>query len=94
MHLGGEVSEVSILLSDLRGFTSICESLHPEDAVWIVNCYLEEMTHVIQSFHGTITEFIGDAVLAVFGAPIKWEDDAVRAMACAIEMQKGHEKSK
>ena len=87
VHLWGEERKVTILLSDLRGFTSICESLKPEEVVWVVNCYLEEMTEVILKYNGTITEFIGDAVLAIFGAPIQGDDDSLRAMACALEMQ-------
>ena len=87
VQLGGEERKVTILLSDLRGFTSICEGLKPEEIVWVVNCYLESMTEVIQKYQGTIMEFIGDAVLAIFGAPIAAEDDALRAMACSLEMQ-------
>lgn len=87
LHLGGEERDVTILFSDLRGFTSMCESLGPKEVVWIINSYLQKMTEIIHQFRGTITEFIGDAVLAIFGAPIQGQDDPLRAMACAIEMQ-------
>lgn len=87
LKLGGEKRRITIMMSDLRGFTSIAERLSPEDVVAVINNYLEVMTGVIMKYNGTIDEFIGDAILALFGAPVKREDDAVRAVACAVEMQ-------
>lgn len=88
LKLGGESRKVTILMSDLRGFSSVCERLTPEQIVRMLNHYLGAMTDIILKNQGTINEFIGDAVLAIFGAPIAREDDARRAIACAVEMQK------
>lgn len=87
LQLVGEKREVTILMSDLRGFTTLSDRLPAEDIVGILNIYLEEMTEVILKYKGTIDEFIGDAILAIFGAPVKHPDDASRAVACALEMQ-------
>ncbi|CAN2047285.1 adenylate cyclase [Candidatus Magnetomoraceae bacterium gMMP-1] len=87
LQLGGEKKLLTIMMTDLRGFTALSERLPPEDVVSIINNYLEEMTPIIIKYHGTIDEFIGDAILIIFGAPIVREDDTQRAAACAIEMQ-------
>jgi len=87
MNLGGEKRVVTVMMTDLRGFTAITERLPAESVVAIINNYLEVMTEIILRYQGTIDEFIGDAILAIFGAPIKREDDAQRAVACALEMQ-------
>ena len=85
--LGGDKRAVTILMSDLRGFTSVAENLPAEHVVSMINHYLEAMTDVILAYNGTILEFIGDAILVVFGAPVTRADDADRAMACAVAMQ-------
>ncbi len=87
LKLGGEKREVTILMADLRDFTSLGEQLPAEQIVEMINIFLASMTGVIQSHLGTIDEFIGDAILAIFGAPIQRHDDALRAVRCAIEMQ-------
>ena len=87
LQLGGERRKVTILMSDLRGFSSISERMAPEEVVSMLNIYLEAMTNAIVKRGGTIDEFIGDAILTIFGAPIAKEDDAMRAVACALEMQ-------
>ena len=86
-RLGGDKRTVTILMSDLRGFSALSERLPPEQVVRIINNYLAAMTEVIKKHKGTIDEFIGDAILAIFGAPVGREDDARRALACAVEMQ-------
>ncbi|MGB7442035.1 MAG: adenylate/guanylate cyclase domain-containing protein [Coleofasciculaceae cyanobacterium] len=87
LKLGGERRKITILTSDLRGFTSFSERLPPEEVVKILNLYLERMADVITSYQGTIDEFMGDGILVLFGAPTQREDDAQRAIACAISMQ-------
>ncbi|MGE3538867.1 MAG: adenylate/guanylate cyclase domain-containing protein [Candidatus Tectimicrobiota bacterium] len=87
LQLGGEKRQVTILMSDLRGFTSLSNRLMPEQVVMILNRYLGAMIDVITQYQGTIDEFIGDAILVIFGAPLLREDDAPRAVACAIAMQ-------
>ena len=87
MKIGGEKRRATILMADLRGFTSISERLPAEDVVAMINIYLETMTEIIQKYQGTIDEFIGDGILVIFGAPILRPDDPRRAVACAVEMQ-------
>lgn len=85
--LGGIRQEITILTSDLRGFTSKAERLSPEEVIKILNFYLGYMADVITKYEGTIDEFMGDGILVLFGAPIYRSDDPQRAIACAIEMQ-------
>ncbi|MFB2922499.1 CHASE2 domain-containing protein [Aerosakkonema funiforme] len=87
MKLGGERRKITILTSDLRGFTALSERLSPEEVVKILNIYLESMADVITKYKGTIDEFMGDGILVLFGAPITREDDPKRAVACAVDMQ-------
>lgn len=87
LRLGGEKRTVTILMADLRGFSAMTEWLAPEQVVAALNTYLGAMTDIITAHQGTIDEFIGDAILALFGAPVAREDDARRAAACAVEMQ-------
>ncbi|MFN5137067.1 MAG: CHASE2 domain-containing protein [Pseudanabaena sp.] len=87
LKLGGDRRKVTILMCDLRGFSTISEKLPPEKVVEILNVFLGTMTEAIATYQGTIDEFIGDAILVLFGAPIYREDDAARAVASAIAMQ-------
>lgn len=87
LRIKGEKRRATILMADLRGFTSISERLPATDVVAMINIYLETMTEIIQKYQGTIDEFIGDAILVIFGAPILRPDDPRRAVACAVEMQ-------
>lgn len=88
LHLGGEARRVTILMADLRGFTPMCERLDPAQVVAILNNYLGAMGDLVADHGGTVDEFIGDAILAVFGAPIHHPDHAPRAVACAVAMQR------
>jgi adenylate cyclase len=76
------------MMSDLRGFTNLSERLEPTDVVALLNNYLSAMFEPIQRYGGTIDEIIGDAILALFGAPVVLEDAPNRAALCALEMQK------
>lgn len=87
LHLGGERREVTILMSDLRGFTVMSDRLTPEKVVMVLNHYLHHMVEIALKWGGTIDEIIGDALLIIFGAPLPLEDHAVRAASCAIDMQ-------
>lgn len=89
LALGGESRVVTVLMSDLRGFTGTTENLPPVKVVELLNRYLEVMTDIIFRYEGTIDEFIGDAILVIFGAPLFRDDDPQRAVACALEMQLG-----
>ncbi len=92
LKLGGETRKVTLLMSDLRGFTQVADRIPPDRVVRLLNNYLGTMVDVLLSFQGTIDEFIGDAILAIFGAPVQREDDALRAVACAVEMQRAMER--
>ena len=87
LELGGDLRRVTIMMSDIRGFTTLSEQLEPAQVVTMINRYLAAMTDIIMAHQGTIDEFIGDAILAVFGAPQRRDDDADRAVQCALEMQ-------
>jgi class 3 adenylate cyclase len=87
LRLGGEKRSITILMSDLRGFSALSERLDPERVVGLLNNYLGKMADIVTAHNGTIDEFIGDAILALFGAPIARADDAERAVACALQMQ-------
>jgi class 3 adenylate cyclase len=87
VRLGGELRTVSILMSDLRGFSALSERLGPEAMIGLLNRYLSRMVPVILEHRGTINEFIGDAILVLFGAPVERPDDAERAVRCAWAMQ-------
>jgi adenylate cyclase len=88
LKLGGEKRELTILMSDLRGFTALAERLEATEVVSLLNHYLSAMVEVIQRNGGTIDEIIGDAILVLFGAPVAMENDAQRAVLCALGMQK------
>jgi len=87
LELGGEKRRVTIMMTDLRGFTALSERLEPERVVQMLNAYFEVMVEVVLKYHGTINEIIGDALLIIFGAPQEMPDRAQRAIACAVEMQ-------
>ncbi|PIE39534.1 MAG: adenylyl cyclase [Gammaproteobacteria bacterium] len=87
LDMGGDLREVTIMMSDIRGFTSICEGLPAAKVVKVLNRYLGAMADIIIEHQGTIDEFLGDAILAVFGAPQRRPDDADRAVRCALAMQ-------
>jgi PAS domain S-box-containing protein len=87
LQTGGEKRKITMMMTDLRGFTSLSERLPPERVVGLLNRYLSTMVSVIKQYQGTIDEFIGDAIFVLFGAPVWQEDDAERAVACAVAMQ-------
>ena len=83
----GEKRDVAILFSDIRSFTSISELNKPETIVAFLNRYFTTMCTIIKKHGGTIDKFIGDAIMALFGAPVSYEDNARRAVAAAYEMR-------
>jgi len=87
LELGGEEREVTILMSDLRGFTALVARLAPQETIAFLNLYLEAMVDVISHYGGTIDEIIGDAILVLFGAPLASDDHAAKAVACGLAMQ-------
>ena len=87
LKLGGKRQEITILTSDLRGFTALSEHLAPEAVVRVLNLYYQEMLDAIAQYGGTIDKFLGDGMLVLFGAPTPYPDHPERAVACAIAMQ-------
>jgi class 3 adenylate cyclase/CheY-like chemotaxis protein len=92
LALGGERREITVLISDIRGFTAQANKLPPEQVIDIINFYLTAMIKVIDEYQGTINDFMGDGLLVFFGAPVAREDDPKRAIACAVAMQLAMEK--
>lgn len=87
LDLGGVTCKVTILMADIRNFTKLCEVHTPQQIVRLLNNYLGAMSSVIMAHGGTVDEFIGDGILAIFGAPLSHDDDARRAVRCALAMQ-------
>ena len=88
LNLGGEEREVTILFSDIRGFTSMSENMNPENVVSTLNEYFSDMIDIVFKYNGTLDKIIGDELMIVYGAPISAEDDTQRAVTTAVEMQK------
>lgn len=87
LSAGGSLEQITVLMSDLRGFTALCEQVEPNALVEILNHYFSHMGRVIKECHGTIIECMGDGILALFGAPVKKWDHAVQAAIAALKMQ-------
>jgi adenylate cyclase len=85
---GGEMREMTIMFSDIRSFTTICEGMTADDLVLLLNEYLGAMTEVLFENWGTLDKYIGDALMAFWGSPYPQEDHAVRGCACALGMSK------
>ena len=88
LMLGGEKRVLSVLFSDIRGFTSISEKLVPEELLSQLNQYLTAMTAVVLRNGGMLDKYVGDAIMAVFGAPLELENHALAACRTALEMMK------
>ncbi len=91
LKLGGEKREISVMMSDLRGFTALTSNMAPEDVIRFLNRYLGSMIEILIEYRGTIDEIIGDGILAFFGAPQDLDDHPERAVACALRMQNAME---
>ncbi|AWN74306.1 adenylate/guanylate cyclase domain-containing protein [Legionella anisa] len=86
--LGGHENKITILFSDLRNFTPLSESIPGETLVSLLNAYFSKMVPVIEKHQGVVDAYIGDAIMAIFGAPYSSGNDSLSAVACAIEMQR------
>lgn len=84
--LVGENRELAVLFSDIRSFTTISEAMRPDDLVNSLNRYFSTMVDILMERHGVIDKYIGDAIMAFFGAPVKHDDDAVSSVLAALEM--------
>ncbi|MDA1370433.1 MAG: adenylate/guanylate cyclase domain-containing protein [Proteobacteria bacterium] len=92
VELGGEERMVTVLFSDIRGFTSFCEGLPPQQVLGELNRVLSTVSDIIEKHHGVVDKFQGDAVMALFGAPVQSENDAPNAMQAALEIIRALEK--
>lgn len=88
VELGGEERTVTVLFCDIRGFTPLSQSMEPKELVTLLNQYLTRMTGVIESNQGIVDKYIGDAIMALFGAPLVQSDDATRAVRSALGMSR------
>ena len=86
LNLGGEERDVTVLFSDIRGFTAMSEKMKPKEVVSTLNSYFSEMIDIIFKFDGTLDKIVGDELMVVFGAPIARDDEAERAVQTAIGM--------
>ncbi len=87
IELGGESARVTVLFSDIRGFSTICENTPAPEVVALINEYMTEMSTAARNWGGYINNFIGDAIVVVFGTPVHHEDNEWRAVAAALEMR-------
>src|SRR5438093_11509518 len=87
IKLGGEKKELTVFFSDVAGFTTISEKLDPEDLVFLLNEYLASMTDIILRYRGNVNKYLGDAIMAIFGAPPGERDHASRACLAALDDQ-------
>ena len=86
LKLGGERRKLTALFSDIRGFTSISEMMTPDQLVEFLNEYLSEMTQIVLKYEGTVDKYMGDAIMAFYGAPLDQADHAIRAGRTAVDM--------
>jgi len=89
LRLGGDKKDISVLFSDIRGFTTISEGLTPEELVHFMNEYLTVMTDIVFKYDGTLDKYMGDAIMALYGAPLDQPDHPSRACSSALEMMEG-----
>ncbi len=87
LNLGGETREISVVFADIRGYTRLSESIAPEKVMNLLNNYLEIMVKEVWDEEGTLTAFMGDALMAIFNAPLSQEDHAIRAIRAAWKMR-------
>ena len=82
----GKIQSGSVVFTDLRGFTTLTETLGPTQIVSLINQFFDEMVSSVFKYNGTVDKFIGDAVMAVFGIPVARKNDTLRAVDCALDM--------
>lgn len=84
--LGGQRKEITVLFADIQGFTSLSEKKEPEEVVSLLNEYFKEMTDIIFKWDGTLDKFVGDEIMAFWGAPLEQPDHAELALRCSLDM--------
>jgi adenylate cyclase len=88
LEKGGALSEVTMLFSDIRGFTAMSEKRAPQDIVRLLNEYFELMVDVLFRYEGTLDKFVGDEIVALFGAPVGMPQAELKAIQCALDMKR------
>ncbi len=91
VRLGGELREVTVVFCDIRGYTAMTVGRDPAEVIKILNGHLSALTHIVQAHRGVISQFVGDAIFTLFGAPKSYGDDAERAARCAWAMMRERE---
>lgn len=86
LELGGEVKDVSVLFCDIRGFTGLTEHMHPGEVIEMLNEHMTAMTAIVRKHFGVVDKFVGDEIMALFGALKSYDNDALHAAECALEM--------
>ena len=86
LKLGGSKYEVTMFFSDIRGFTKMSEGMDPTDIVEQLNVYFTRMTDILMELDGTLDKYVGDELMALFGAPVSRDDDPIRAVLCGVRM--------
>lgn len=86
MSLGGEVKQVSVLFCDIRGFTALTERMPPAEVITMLNEHMTAMNRIVHKHYGMVDKFVGDLIMAVFGAPKSYGNDALHAVKCAMKM--------
>jgi class 3 adenylate cyclase len=87
VHLGGEVREATVLFADIRGFTHITENLPPDEVIVFINSYMTVMTEILEAYQGVIDKYVGDEIMALFGAPVEHQYSALQGILAAIVMR-------
>ncbi len=86
VDLGGEIREVTVLFCDIRGFSAMTQNMPPHDVISLLNDHMTALTRVVHEHHGVVDKFVGDMLMAIFGAPRSYGDDAWNAVRCALRM--------
>ena len=88
LTLGGELRETTVLFCDIRGFTTLTQNMPPGEVIEMLNEHMTALTRVVKEHHGVLDKFVGDLLMAIFGAPLAHGDDAFNAARCALELQR------
>jgi adenylate cyclase len=88
IELGGEERDATVMFTDIRNYTVLCETLTPQQSLKLLNQFLTAISEVVESHGGVVDKYLGDGVMAIFGAPVMRTDDAQRALNCALEIRR------
>jgi class 3 adenylate cyclase len=91
LELGGELRDVSVLFCDIRGFTALTQNMPPGEVIELLNEHMTALTRVVKTHRGVVDKFVGDLIMAIFGAPVRSDDNARSAADCALRMIESRE---